>query len=48
METDNRCSICLSGLVVSVFGSGIVAIIGIIILTKNFADFDYDEEAAEE
>ena len=34
--------------VVSVFGSGIVAIIGIIILTKNFADFDYDEEAAEE
>ena len=32
----------------SVFGSGIVAIIGIIILTKNFADFDYDEEAAEE
>ena len=34
--------------VVSVFGSGIVAIIGFIILTKNFADFDYDEEAAEE
>ena len=34
--------------VVSVFGSGIVAIIGIIILTKKvFADFDYDEEAAE-
>ena len=34
--------------VVSVFGSGIVSIIGIIILTKKvFADFDYDEEAAE-
>lgn len=34
--------------VVSVFGSGIVAIVGIFILTKKvFADFDYDEEAAE-
>lgn len=34
--------------VVSVFGSGIVAIVGIIIVTKTvFADFDYDEEAAE-
>jgi len=34
--------------VVSVFGSGIIAIIGIIILTKKvFVDFDYDEEAAE-
>lgn len=35
--------------VVSVFGSGIIAIVGIIILSKKFfADFDYDEEAAEE
>lgn len=33
---------------VSVFGSGIVAIAGIIFVTKKvFADFDYDEEAAE-
>ena len=34
--------------VVSVFGSGIVAIVGIIVLVKTvFIDFDYDEEAAE-
>ena len=34
--------------VVSVGGAGIVSIVGIIVLTKKvFADFDYDEEAAE-
>ena len=34
--------------VVSVGGAGIVAIVGIIVLVKTvFADFDYDEEAAE-
>ena len=34
--------------VVSVFGEGIIAIVGIVILTqKVFVDFDYDDEAAE-
>lgn len=34
--------------VVSVFGQGVIAIVGIIILTKKvFIDFDYDEEVAE-
>jgi len=34
--------------VVSVFGEGIIAIAGIIILTRKvFADFDYDDEAGE-
>lgn len=34
--------------VVSVFGSGIIAIVGILILTnKVFIDYDYDDEAAE-
>ena len=34
--------------VVSVFGEGVIAIVGIIILTKKvFIDFDYDDEAEE-
>jgi hypothetical protein len=31
--------------VVSVFGQGVIAIIGIVLLTKKvFIDFDYDDE----
>ncbi len=31
--------------VISVGLSAIVAIVGVLVITKNFADFDYDEEA---